>query len=416
VIVLASLVAGSVVAATTSSVAVMILARIVQGGGGAIFPLAFSIIRDELPRPRVAGAIGLISAIIGIGAGFAIVLAGPIVDNLSYHWLFWIPGGMAAIAMVATMFLIPESPVTSPGRISIAAALTLSGWLVCLLLGVSEGENWGWTSPRVIGLFVGAVVLFIAWIFIELRSAQPLVDVRMMRIPTVWWTNIAATLFGFGMYSLMVAVPAFLQTPTSSGYGFGASIAESGFALLPMSFAMLIAGIATGRITTRYGSKVPLVAGSVISSVGMLFLAFEHGSEWNFYVSMALVGLGIGFAFSAMSNLVVEAVPPTQTGVATGMNANVRTIGGSIGSQIVSTIIVAGVAADAVPLEGGYTVAFLVLGIALAGAGLAAALVPNREARRAARPPESHTFGAGTVGATPVAVASTGLAVGERMP
>ena len=108
--------------------------------------------------------------------------------------------------------------------------MTLSGWLVCLLLGVSEGENWGWTSPRVLGLFAGAVVLFAAWIFIELRSKQPLVDVRMMRIPTVWWTNVAATLFGFGMYSLMVAIPAFLQTPTSSGYGFGASIAKSGFA------------------------------------------------------------------------------------------------------------------------------------------------------------------------------------------
>ena len=205
-------------------------------------------------------------------------------------------------------------------------------------------------------------MLFIAWIVVELRSQQPLVDVRMMRIPTVWWTNIAATLFGFGMYSLMVAVPAFLQTPSSAGYGFDASIAESGFALLPMSVAMLVAGIATGRLTTRFGSKVPLVAGSVISSVGMLFLAVEHGSEWNIYVAMALVGLGIGFAFSAMSNLVVEAVPATQTGVATGMNANVRTIGGSIGSQIVSTVIVAGVAAGAVPHERGYVVAFVVHG------------------------------------------------------
>ncbi|MDX6376975.1 MAG: hypothetical protein QOE98_1278 [Gaiellaceae bacterium] len=395
VAVLASLVVGSVVAATTESITVMIVARIVQGGGGAIFPLAFSIIRDELPRDRIAGAIGVISAIIGIGAGFAIVLAGPIVDHLSFHWLFWIPGGMAAISMVATLLLIPESPIKAPGRVSISATLTLSGWLVCLLLGVSQGQNWGWTSPRVLGLFAGAVVLAAAWIAIEMRSAQPLVDVRMMRIPTVWWTNIAATLFGFGMYSLMVAVPAFLQTPRSAGYGFDASIARSGFALLPMSGAMLIAGIATGRLTRRYGSKVPLVAGSVISAIGMLFLAVEHGSEWNVYVAMGLVGLGIGFAFSAMSNLVVEAVPATQTGVATGMNANVRTIGGSIGSQIVSTVIVSGVAAGAIPHEHGYVVAFAVMGIALGGAGIAAALVPSRAARRAARPAEptaAHAF------------------------
>jgi EmrB/QacA subfamily drug resistance transporter len=413
VAVLASLVVGSVVAATTESITVMIVARIVQGGGGAIFPLAFSIIRDELPRDRIAGAIGVISAIIGIGAGFAIVLAGPIVDHLSFHWLFWIPGGMALISMVATLLLIPESPIKAPGRVSISATLTLSGWLVCLLLGVSEGQNWGWTSARVLGLFVGAIVLVAAWIAIELRSAQPLVDVRMMRIPTVWWTNIAATLFGFGMYSLMVAVPAFLQTPRSAGYGFDASIARSGFALLPMSGAMLIAGIATGRLTMRYGSKVPLVAGSVISAVGMLFLAVEHGSEWNVYVSMSLVGLGIGFAFSAMSNLVVEAVPATQTGVATGMNANVRTIGGSIGSQIVSTVIVSGVAAGAIPHEHGYVVAFVVMGIALGGAGIAAALIPGRAARRAARPAEpaaAHGFASQELGA------EAGVAIGERAP
>ncbi len=419
VIVLASLVVGSVVAATTNSISVMIVARIVQGGGGAIFPLAFSIIRDELPRERIAGAIGLISAIIGIGAGFAIVLAGPIVDNLSFHWLFWIPGGMAAIAMVATMVLIPESPIKAPGRVSVSATLTLSGWLVALLLGVSEGENWGWTSPRVLGLFAAAGVLFIAWIAVELRSKQPLVDVRMMRIPTVWWTNVAATLFGFGMYSLMIAIPVFLQTPSSAGYGFNASIARSGFALLPMSGAMLIAGIATGRLTRRYGSKVPLVAGSVISAIGMLFLAAEHGSEWNVYVAMGLVGLGIGFAFSAMSNLVVEAVPATQTGVATGMNANVRTIGGSIGSQIVSTVIVAGVAAGAVPHERGYVVAFVVMGAALGAAGLAAALIPSRAARHAARPSDlstAHEFDAMAVDASVIAPAEAGLAIGERLP
>jgi MFS family permease len=291
---------------------------------------------------------------------------------------------MALIAMVATMLLIPESPVRSPGRVSISAAVTLSGWLVALLLGVSEGSNWGWTSPRVLGLFVAAALLFVAWVMIELRSDQPLVDVRMMRIPTVWWTNVAATLFGFGMYSLMVAIPAFIQTPTSSGYGFGASIAESGFALLPMSFAMLFAGLITGRLTARYGSKVPLVAGSIVSSAGMLFLVFMHDQVWTIYVAMAIVGIGIGFAFSAMSNLVVEAVPVTQTGVATGMNANVRTIGGAIGTQVVSAVIVAGVVGGAVPHESGYITAFLVMGIALAGAGIAAAFVPSREARRAA--------------------------------
>lgn len=410
-IVLAALIAGSVLAALTSSVAVMLTARVIQGAGGAIFPLAFSIIRDEFPRERVAGAIGMISALIGVGAGVAIVVAGPIVENLSIHWLFWIPAVMTGVALVATIFWVPESPITAPGRINALAVVTLSGWLVCLLLGVSEGGEWGWGSPRILGLFAGAVVLLVAWLMTELRAEQPLVDVRMMRIPAVWWTNISATLFGFGMYSVMIVVPAFLQTPSTAGYGFGASITQSGLALLPLSGAMLVAGILTGRFATRYGSKVPLVAGSALSAAGMLLLTVAHGSEWNFYVAMALVGLGIGFAFSAMSNLVVEAVPAGQTGVATGMNANVRTIGGAIGSQVVASIIAAGIVAQALPKESGYELSFIVLGVALALAGVAAVFVPSRAARKAVT--DGHEFDTLAVDGA-MAPSEAGLAIGEH--
>ena len=412
-IVLASLIVGSVIAAMTSSVPVMLAARVIQGGGGAIFPLAFSIVRDEFPKERVAGAIGVLSALIGVGAGIAIVIAGPIVDHLSIHWLFWIPAIMTAVALVATIFWVPESPITAPGRISPLAVLTLSGWLVCLLLGVSQGGDWGWLSARVIGLFVAAALLFVAWLLTEMRAAQPLVDVRMMRIPAVWWTNISAMLFGFGMYSVMIVVPAFLQSPESTGYGFGASITESGLALLPLSGAMLVAGILTGAFSTRYGSKVPLVVGSIFSALGMLFLTVAHGSEWNFYVAMALVGFGIGFAFSAMSNLVVEAVPPSQTGVATGMNANVRTIGGAIGSQIVASLIAATIVGNALPKESGYEVAFIVLGVGLALAGVAAGFVPSR-AKRAVQT-EGHEFDTLAVDPGSIAPAEAGVAIGERL-
>jgi MFS family permease len=171
-VVLAMLIAGSILAALTSSVPVMLTARVIQGAGGAIFPLAFSIIRDEFPRERVAGAIGVLSALIGVGAGVAIVIAGPIVANLSIHWLFWIPAAMTAVALVATVFWVPESPVTAPGRINPLAVTTLSAWLVCLLLGVSEGGEWGWTSLRVLGLFAAAILLFVAWLATEMRAAD----------------------------------------------------------------------------------------------------------------------------------------------------------------------------------------------------------------------------------------------------
>jgi MFS family permease len=375
----------TLVAALATSVGVLIAARAVQGVGGAVFPLAFGIVRDEFPREKVAGAIGGISSILGIGAGLGIILAGPIVDNLSYHWLFWIPLAMCVVATFATLLFVPESPVRTPGRLNIVATVMLSGWLVSLLLGVSRGPEWGWHSGRVLGLFAAAVVIFAGWVMVEARSSVPLVDVRMMRIPAVWWTNVSALLFGFGMYSMMVIVPAYMETPKIAGYGFGLSITEVGFAMSPSTVAMFVVGLLIGKITARVGSKVPLVAGGVIAALGFGGLGLAHDHVWQFVVAIFVSGLGMGLAFSSMTNLVVDAVPIEQTGVATGMNANIRTIGGSIGSQVVSTIVVSGVVAGTLPHESGYRNGLFTMAAALLAAGVAALFVP-RAARRNAPP------------------------------
>ncbi len=385
VVVLAALSAGSLVAALTSSIGIMIAARVLQGLGGAVFPLAFGIIRDEFPRERVPGAIGGISTLLGVGSGLGIVLAGPIVDHLNYHWLFWIPLVMTVFATVATFFFVPESPVKTPGTVNFLAAGLLSGWLITLLLGVSEGADWGWSSPRIIGLFVAAAVLFVAWVAVELRARVPLVDVRLMRTPVVWWTNVSAFLFGFGMYSMMVVLPEFMEVPKAAGYGFAASVTGAGLALLPATAAMIVVGLSIGKITAAVGSKLPLIAGGFIGGGAFVFLAFAHTQEWQVYVCMAFAGAGMGLAFSAMTNLIVDAVPSTHTGVATGMNANIRTVGGAIGSQVVTSVIVAGVAAGALPHERGYVVSFLVLAVGMIGAGVAAMFVPSAHRRLAVR-------------------------------
>jgi EmrB/QacA subfamily drug resistance transporter len=377
VVTLTALALGTGLAAVAHNITLLIVARLIQGAGGGVLPLAFGIMRDEFPREKVAGAIGLSAAILAVGGGLGITIAGPIVAHLDYHWLFIFPLFILVPAIVATHLFVPESPVQSKGTVSIPGALLLSGWLVSLLLAISQGSSWGWTSAGVLGLLAAAVVIGIVWVRVEYRSKVPLVDMQMMRQPAVWTTNLSAFLLGVAMYSVGAFLPSFMQTPSSAGYGFGASVQAVGLLMLPSSITMFVIGLAMGRITTRYGSKLPLMAGCCIAALAFVLMATVNDHAWQMCVETGLMGLGIGTGFSALSTLVVDSVPDHQTGVASGMNANIRTIGGSIGSQVCGSLITATIVGSALPKESGYVAAFLFLGVAALLAGAAAGFVPR---------------------------------------
>jgi MFS family permease len=198
----------------------------------------------------------------------------------------------------------------------------------------------------------------------------------MMRLPPVWKTNLAAFVFGYGMFASFVLVPQFVELPTSTGFGFGASVTEAGLFMLPATFGMLVAGPISGRLSSTVGSKVPLLVGALVSSFAFVILAFAHTQSWQIYVAMLVMGVGIGFAFASMANLIVESVDVTQTGVATGMNTIVRSIGGAIGSQLSAGIVTATVASTGLPTERGFTIAFASCAVALAVAFVVALRIP----------------------------------------
>jgi EmrB/QacA subfamily drug resistance transporter len=382
---LVALTVGSLLAALAPSIGVMIVARVIQGVGGGMVPVAFGIIRDEFPAEKVTGAVGILAALTAVGAGLGIVLAGPIVDVLDYHWLFWLPLILTVIAAVSAVLLVPESPVRSPGRISWLPAVLLSAWLVALLVALSEAPAWGWGSGRVLGLLAGAVVLGAAWMTAELRAATPLIDMQMMRRTAVWTNNLVALLIGVGMYATFAFLPEFVQTPAAAGYGFGASITRSGLMLLPATITMFIVGMLAGRLARQLGGKVLVIAGCLTGCAAMAILAFAHAQQWEIYLSTALMGIGFGLVFSAMSALVVAAVPASQTGVASGMNANIRTIGGSIGAAVMASIVTSQLAPSGLPKESGYTTGFAVMTGGLVLAALAGLLIPS--ARRLGQMP-----------------------------
>jgi MFS family permease len=241
----------------------------------------------------------------------------------------------------------------------------------------------------VLGLLAAAVVLAAAWLMAELRATTPLIDMTMMRRTAVWTNNLVALLIGVGMYATFAFLPEFVQTPSVAGYGFGASITRSGLMLLPSAITMFIVGIFAGRLAHKLGGKTLVIAGCLIGGAAMSILAFAHQYEWQIYLSNALMGIGFGLVFSAMSALIVAAVPPSQTGVASGMNANIRTIGGSIGSAVMASIVTSQLAPSGLPKEAGYTTGFAVMTCGLILAALAGLLMPSAKRRRlAAEEPE----------------------------
>jgi EmrB/QacA subfamily drug resistance transporter len=382
--VLVALAVGTLLSAIASSLPLLIAGRVIQGAAGGIFPLAFSILRDEFPRERVAGAIGMMSSLLGIGGGLGVVLAGVIVDNLSYHWLFWIPLVAIVLSAALTWRYVPESPVRAPGRINWTGAVLLSAGLSLLLLGVSQASDWGWGSPKTLAMIVVALLVLAAWIRNETSTAEPLVDMRMMRIRGVWTTNVAALMVGVGLYTSFILIPQFVQEPTSTGYGFGSSVTAAGVFLLPSTIAMLVVGQFTGPIERRFGARASLVAGCVVTAASYVILAVAHTEHWEVYLASALLGVGLGLSFAALANLIVAAVRQDQTGIATGMNTVMRTIGGAVGAQLAGTILAGGVvAATALPSEGAYTAGFLMCAGALVLAVVVSLLIPGRASARA---------------------------------
>ena len=367
---------GSAIAALATTLPVMVLARVVQGVGGGVIPLAFGIIRDEFPPSRVPGAIGTISSLMAVGGGIGTVVAGPIVDGLGYQWLFWLPCLAVALAAIGAHLVIPESRARTGGTINLLAALLLSGWLVCLLLSLTQAPKWGWGSPGVLALLAAGVVLIVVWIVVESRARQPLIDMRMMRIRGVWTANVVGLLFGAAMYAGFAFIPQFLQTPEATGYGLGASITASGVVLLPQAAVSFFVGLASGRLVTRFGSKTVLIVGALSCSIGFALLVRFSSSLWEVALIGMLLGVGFGLAFSAMANLVVAAVPSSQTGVASGMNTNIRTIGGAIGTALLASVVTADLQPSGFPAESGYTGAFMLAAAGLLLAALAALLVP----------------------------------------
>lgn len=382
IVVLSILLVGTLLAALAPNLGVLIAARALQGAAGAVLPLSIGIVRDELPRERVSVVIGLLSAIFGIGAGVGIVAAGPIIQGLSWHWLFWLPLALIVIALAGVIFGVPESPIRKPGRLDLVGTAILSVGLVSLLLAISEGETWGWGSKKTVGLLLLGAVALVAFVLVELRVKEPLIDMRLFKVRGVWTAHLVALAFGFAMFGVFVLIPTLLQLPSVLGYGFGKTVSEAGLFLLPTVLAMIVAAPASGILVRRVGPKLPMLLGGAFLTAAFVLAAVSHAELWQVVVSGILTGAGIGFGLAATSNAIIESVPATQTGEAISANTIARSIGSSIGTAVIAAVITSHISAQGAPQDDAFTIGFWVCGAVAVLAMLAALIAPSMRRRR----------------------------------
>ena len=366
--------AGGVINALAPSIEVVIAGRVLQGAAGGVFPLAFGIVRDTFPRDQVAGGLAIVSAVFGIGGGIGLPLSGVIVDNVDLDWLFWISLVALPVAYGTHRFVPPSPPVAST-RVDWPGAAILSAALAAILLGVSQASEWGWGSPANVGAIGGGLALVAVFVAVESRVAQPLIDLEVLRKPAVAATNLTGFLVGVAMFSSFLIFPQFAETPASADYGFGFSVTQAGLLMMPTAVAQLLAGPPATRLVRRIGFRSLLSLGTALISGSFLINTFAHKHPWELIVGGVLMGAGLTFSFAAMANLIVEAVPRSEVGIATGINTVMRTVGGSFGAAIVTAILTAGT--GPLPTEHAYTSAFAFSAAAGILATIATRLVPR---------------------------------------
>lgn len=383
---------GSVLAAVTSSLPLLLVGRIAQAASFGLFPLSIGMLREELPPNRLTGAMALVSGMLSVGAGFGLVVTGLLMrDGGDYHALFWLATVLTAIGL-AGVWQLPRRAGVATGRIDWAGAALLGLGLVLLILPLEEGNHWGWGSARVLGSLAAAVVVLAAFVLLERRVTHPLVSPRMLGHRPLVIANSVGLFLGFSMFAVFLAVSALVQTPSGvAGYGFGASVlAASLVYLLPGTASGVITAPLGGRLVVRFGAKATLVIAAALAGIGFVSLAVLHSATWQVVVGALVVNTAVTFGYAALPALLVAHVEPAETGIANSVNSIARSVGMSLGTAFVVTMMTRNPISAAVPLprEEQFVTTFVVGAVLAAVAAALVALALPRARRPRLTVPE----------------------------
>ncbi|KAA5828305.1 MFS transporter [Saccharopolyspora hirsuta] len=381
---LGMLVLGSTVCALSSGLAPMVVGRVLQGLSSGVIPLGISIMRDELPPERLGSATALMSASLGVGGALGLPAAAFIAENADWHTLFWVAAALGAAGAALVTALVPESRVRTGGRFDLPGAVGLSIALLCLLLVISKGADWGWSGGLTPGLLVAGLVVLAVWGWWELRAPHPLVDLRTTARRQVLLTNIASVVFGFAMFATSLVIPQLLQLPEATGYGLGQSILAAGLVMAPNGLIMMAMSPVSARISRSRGPKVTLMVGALVVAAGYGLSLVMMSTIWQLMIASSIIGAGVGLAYGAMPALIMAAVPVSETAAANSLNTLMRSIGTSLSSSIAGAVLAhltIDLAGAAVPSLDGFRVVLAIGAVTALFALVIAAFLPGRARR-----------------------------------
>jgi predicted MFS family arabinose efflux permease len=341
VVALGTVMAGCVLSAVSTGFVVLVIGRGLQGVGLGLLPVTMAIARSQLPPDKAGRAIATLSVTAAVGAGLGYPLTAVIAQVFDFHAAFWFGAITVSVALALVVLVLPARSDAPARRFDVLGMTTLGLAVVGVSVVLSEGGQWGWTAPPSVGIVVGCVGLLILWVRHELRTEDPLIDVRQVRNRSVLTADVSGFLIAMAMYLFLPIIVEYVQIPTASGYGFSASIVVSGLVFVPLSIGSFTASRCLVAYDRRFGTRSMIPFGSLVFALSTLFFALEHRSLWEAFVAAGIAGIGIGFTFAAMPGFIVRAVPPGETGSALGFYQVLRSIGLSVGSALAAAVLTA---------------------------------------------------------------------------
>jgi EmrB/QacA subfamily drug resistance transporter len=372
--------AGSMVCAATSSIEVAIAGRVIQGLGAAVVPLALGLARDTVPPEILPRVVGIVLGASGVGAALGFLLSGVLVDAYSAAAIFWFLAAVGAVLAVAVAVFAPESPVRARVSLDYAGALLLSVGLASLMLAISQGRAWGWGSARIVGLVAVAAVTLVLFVVTEVRRADPLVDLALVRARPFANVNVCGFLFGFAFFIGVTVVPLIAGTSELTGYGVGLSVTEIGLILVPTAIAGMIGGWSGGRLLARLGPRAQVLLGGLLGVIGYVSLVTAHDTALALAFGSAVIGIGWGLVPTGYLPVVLRSADVDKSSVAVSIVALVRNVGTSMGVTAAFSVVAGAGLVGGVPPEAAYERAFVLGAVAAAALALLAAGLPARAA------------------------------------